>query len=74
VPAVRCCLAAPDPVLKIIKMYKKGVDIPILKTKSGFNDKKVRNIVQKAFKEGKIKRVDKGIYVKTWINSIVYPD
>jgi hypothetical protein len=64
VPAVRCCLAAPDPVLNNIKRYKKGVGIPILKTKSGFNDKKVRNIVQKAFKEGKIKRVDKGIYVK----------
>ncbi len=54
-PAVRCCLAAPDTVLNIIKRYKKGVDIPILKTKSGFNDKKVRNSVQEAFKEGKIK-------------------
>ena len=54
-------LTATDTVLNIIKRYKKGVGIPILKTKSGFNDKKVRNIVQKAFKEGKIKRVDKGI-------------
>ena len=57
-------LTATDTVLNIIKRYKKGIGIPILKTKSGFNDKKVRNIVQKAFKEGKIKRVDKGIYVK----------
>jgi putative endonuclease len=57
-------LTATDTVLNIIKRYKKGVGITILKTKSGFNDKKVRNIVQKAFKEGKIKRVDKGIYVK----------
>jgi putative endonuclease len=57
-------LTATDTVLKIIKRYKKGVGVPTLKTKSGFNDKKVRNIVQKAFKEGKIKRVDKGIYVK----------
>jgi hypothetical protein len=57
-------LTATDMVLNIIKRYKKGVGIPILKTKSGFNDKKVRNIVQKAFKEGKVKRVDKGIYVK----------
>ena len=57
-------LTATDTVLNIIKRYKKGVGIPILKTKSGFNDKKVRNIVQKAFKEGKINRVDKGIYVK----------
>lgn len=57
-------LTATDTVLNIIKRYKKGVGIPILKTKSGFNDKKVRNIVQKAFKEGKIKRVGKGIYIK----------
>ena len=57
-------LTATDTVLNIIKRYKKGVGIPILKMKSGFNDKKVRNIVQKAFKEGKVKRVDKGIYVK----------
>jgi putative endonuclease len=57
-------LTATDTVLRIIKRYKKGVGIPILKTKSGFNDKKVRNIVQKAFKEGKIKRVDKGVYIK----------
>ena len=39
-------LTATDTVLNIIKRYKKGVGIPILKTKSGFNDKKVRNIVQ----------------------------
>jgi putative endonuclease len=57
-------LTATDTVLSIIKRYKKGVGFPILKTKSGFNDKKVRNIVQKAFKEGKIKRVGKGIYIK----------
>ena len=57
-------LTATDTVLNIIKRYKKGVGFPILKTKSGFNDKKVRNIVQKAFKEGKIKRVGKGIYIK----------
>ncbi len=57
-------LTATDTILNIIKRYKKGVGFPVLKTKSGFNDKKVRNIVQKAFKEGKIKRVDKGIYLK----------
>ena len=57
-------LTATDTVLNIIKRYKKGVGVPTLKTKSGFNDKKVRNIVQKAFKEGKIKRVDQGIYIK----------
>jgi predicted transcriptional regulator of viral defense system len=31
--------------------------------KTGFDQKKVRNILNRTFKQGKIKRVDKGIYV-----------
>jgi hypothetical protein len=57
-------MTATDTVLNIIKRHKKGVGILILKTKTGFNDNKVRNIVQKACKEEKIKRVGKGIYIK----------
>jgi hypothetical protein len=30
---------------------------------TGFNQKKVTNILQRSFKAGKIKRADKGIYV-----------
>jgi hypothetical protein len=52
-----------DKVLKIINGSKKGVDASTLMKKTGFNDKKIRNIIFKAFKEGKIKRVGKGIYV-----------
>ena len=54
---------ATDQVLKIIKRSKKGVDVPTLKTKTGFNDKKVRNIVFRAAKEGRIKKSGRGIYV-----------
>jgi len=54
---------ATEQVLKIIKRSKKGVDVPRLKTKTGFGDKKVRNIVFRASKEGKIKKVGRGIYV-----------
>jgi hypothetical protein len=39
------------------------VDVPTLKTKTGFEDKKVRNIIFRASKEGKIKKVGRGIYV-----------
>ncbi len=51
-----------DKVLNIIKRSKKGVAVAALKKKTGFNDKKISNIVFRAFKAGKIKRADKGIY------------
>jgi hypothetical protein len=54
---------ATDQVLKIIKRSKKGVDVPTLKTKTGFNDKKVRNIIFRATKEGRIQKSGRGIYV-----------
>jgi hypothetical protein len=52
-----------DKVIKIIKRSKKGVDVPTLTKKTGFDAKKIRNIVHRAFKEGKIKRVGRGLYV-----------
>jgi hypothetical protein len=54
---------ATDKILQIVKRSKKGVDVPTLKEKSGFDDKKVRNIVFRAAKEGKIKKSGRGIYV-----------
>ena len=54
---------ATDQVLNIINRSKKGVDTATLMTKTGFNQKKVRNILQRTYKQGKIKRVEKGIYV-----------
>ena len=52
-----------DEVLKIIKRYKKGVDISRLKERTGFADSKLRMIVSRAYKQGKIKRIGRGIYV-----------
>jgi len=54
---------ATDKILKIIKRSKKGVDVLTLKKKTGFDDKKVRNIIFRASKEGKIKKSGRGIYV-----------
>ena len=56
-------LTATAEVLKVIKAHKKGVDVPKLKKKTGFADTKIRAIIFKASKEGKIKRVARGIYV-----------
>ena len=54
---------ATDEILKIIRRSKKGVDAPTLIKKTGFNQKKVRNILFRTYKQGKIKRVEKGIYI-----------
>ena len=56
-------MTATEQVLKIIGRSRKGVDVPMLKVKTGFDDKKVRNIVFRASKEGKIKKIGRGIYV-----------
>jgi hypothetical protein len=55
-------VTATDQILRIIKRFKKGVDVPTLREKTGFDDKKVRNIVFRASKEGKIKKTGRGIY------------
>jgi predicted transcriptional regulator of viral defense system len=56
-------VTATDQVLKIIKRSKKGVDTATLIKKTGFDQKKIRNILQRTFNQGKIKRAGKGIYV-----------
>mgnify|MGYP000222883965 FL=1 len=56
-------ITATDQVLNIIKGSKKGVDTATLVKETGFDQKKVRNIVFRTMKQGKIKRADKGIYV-----------
>ena len=52
-----------DKVLNIIKRSKKGIDVATLTKKTGFDEKKVRNIVTRAFSQKKIKRVARGVYV-----------
>lgn len=56
-------MTATEQILKIVNRSRKGVDVPTLKTKTGFEDKKVRNIIFRASKEGKIKKSGRGIYV-----------
>ena len=63
-PAKRAAkLTATDQVLGIVKRSKNGVNIKTLMDKTGFNNKKVTNIIQRTYKQGKIKRVGKGVYV-----------
>ena len=58
-------VTAADTVFAIIKRYKKGVGNAALMEKTGYNQKKIANLVFKLRKQGKIKSVDRGVYVKT---------
>ena len=56
-------LTATEQVVNIINKVKDGIDVATLKIKTGFEDKTIRNIVNKAFKDGKVKRAGRGTYV-----------
>jgi len=55
-------VTATNQVLNIVKRSKKGVDMATLMKKTGFNEKKVRNIIFRASKQGKIQRTGRGLY------------
>jgi hypothetical protein len=56
-------LTATEQVLRIIRRSKKGVNVSTIKTRTGFDDKKVRNIIFRTSKEGKIKKIHRGVYL-----------
>ena len=57
-------VTAADAVLKVINRSKKGVNTAALMKKTGFDNKKVANIIFKLKKQGKISNPEKGLYVK----------
>ena len=50
-------------ILDIIKRSKRGLDVATLRQKTGFDEKKIRNVIYKAFREGIIKRAGRGVYL-----------
>jgi uncharacterized Zn finger protein len=50
-------------LLDIIKRSKRGLNVATLRQKTGFDEKKIRNMIYKANKEGKIRRAGRGIYL-----------
>ncbi len=56
--------SATETVLKIIMRSKKGVGTAAIQEKTGFKSRKIWDIVHRAGKEGKIKKVGRGIYMK----------
>jgi cell division septum initiation protein DivIVA len=56
-------MTATDQVLNVIGKAENGVDAATLMKETGFKDQKVRNILTRIFKEGRVKRVGRGVYV-----------
>ena len=55
---------AADTVYKVIARLKKGANMAAIKQKTGYDAKKIHNLVYKLKKQGKIKSEAKGVYVK----------
>lgn len=55
--------SAVDQVLTVIRGLKRGAGMPEIKAKTGFDDKKVRNIIFRLNKNGSIERVSRGVYI-----------
>jgi hypothetical protein len=58
----RAKMTATEKVLSVMRRSSRGVDIAGLKAKTGFEDKKIRNIVFRLAKQGTIKRAGRGVY------------
>lgn len=56
-------VSASDIVLDIISKSKEPIGIPEIREKTGFGDKKLRNIIFRLYKNGTIARKQRGRYV-----------
>ena len=59
----RTALTAVDIVLDTIKHSRQGLGFADIQAKTGFDEKKIRNIIFRLNKTGKIKRKTRGIYI-----------
>lgn len=52
-----------DMALEVIKRFKKGVGFSEIQARTGFGEKKLRNIIYRLNKMGKIVRKERGVYI-----------
>ncbi len=55
-------MTATGTIIKIISRFKRGVDIPELKDRTGFDGSKIRNILYQLSNQGKIKKISRGVH------------
>jgi hypothetical protein len=54
---------ASDTVLEVIQRHTEGIGFGDIQIQTGFGEKKLRNIIFRLHKTGKIKRKTRGIYI-----------
>ena len=60
----RSGMSASDEVLEVVrKAGDKGIGFAEVQDKTGFDEKKIRNIIFRLNKLGRIQRIDRGIYM-----------
>ena len=58
----RTATTAADTVYTAMKSFKKGADLADIQGKTGFGEKKLRNIIFRLHKLGRIQRLSRGVY------------
>jgi hypothetical protein len=61
--AKRAVMTSTDRVLEVIKRFRKGVGFADIQARTGFENKKLRNIIYRLYKTGKIVRKSRGLYI-----------
>lgn len=56
-------ISASDTVLEVIKRFRNGVGFGDIQERTGFNDKKLRNIIYRLGKLERITRKSRGVYI-----------
>ena len=60
--STKSAASAMDTVYNVVRRARNGASFQYIKTKTGFDDKKVRNIIFRLNKLEKIKRQSRGVY------------
>jgi len=58
----RTTTTAADTVYAAMQSFRKGADLADIQAKTGFGEKKLRNIIFRLHKQGRIQRLSRGIY------------
>ena len=62
-PGDRPAMTSTDMVLEVIRSFKKGVRFAEIQARTGFGEKKLRNIIFRLSKMKKIASTHRGVYV-----------
>ena len=56
-------ISASDMVVEVIAQFPEGVSLSGIQKRTGFGEKKLRNIIYRLYKEGRIERISRGVYI-----------